>query len=292
MESFVICKNDSWIHMENIVKYQLHPSFSIRALRLSPHFIYSSEYGYLKSWDEITKEPIMMEEKAKKDFEWSVEIVHKNGCHVSMEPKSVFPNYFYTLPYKAKIQVIAKKNGFFQLSTGGWASQFITNFVTKKREKIFRFFPFTQPILVRVTNALGATVIQKDGQVETLEVGKILKATGKCFEKIPFLENKGGVEGDVEEYPVLMTEKGNVLWKDVALLGRPVSAEASLERKEGISGVPVCQICMNHPINTNFIHGDFSHSFCCHSCSEKLLSQTCPVCRLPIEKVVLNYIVS
>jgi len=74
---------------------------------------------------------------------------------------------------------------------------------------------------------------------------------------------------------------GYILHNDVALLG----SNFNLNNKNS----NVCFICFQNSINCSYIHGDFAHSFCCFECSKKILSKTCPICRLPIEKIVINY---
>ncbi|KAM8907721.1 LOW QUALITY PROTEIN: E3 ubiquitin-protein ligase Mdm2 [Spinachia spinachia] len=53
-----------------------------------------------------------------------------------------------------------------------------------------------------------------------------------------------------------------------------------------------CLICQSRPKNGCIVHGRTGHLMCCYVCARKLKKRNklCPVCRLPIESVVLTYV--
>lgn len=54
---------------------------------------------------------------------------------------------------------------------------------------------------------------------------------------------------------------------------------------------PCCSICYENTIDAAFIHGETAHSVACLSCARKWFQTKngCPVCRLGVEKVVMNF---
>ncbi|XP_039648000.1 E3 ubiquitin-protein ligase Mdm2 [Perca fluviatilis] len=71
-------------------------------------------------------------------------------------------------------------------------------------------------------------------------------------------------------------------------LERSVSAEWRLPD----SCLDPCLICQSRPKNGCIVHGRTGHLMCCYVCARKLKKRNklCPVCRLPIQSVVLTYI--
>ncbi|XP_037318120.2 E3 ubiquitin-protein ligase Mdm2 [Pungitius pungitius] len=53
-----------------------------------------------------------------------------------------------------------------------------------------------------------------------------------------------------------------------------------------------CLICQSRPKNGCIVHGRTGHLMCCYVCARKLKKRNklCPVCRLPIDSVVLTYV--
>ncbi|XP_040028484.1 E3 ubiquitin-protein ligase Mdm2 [Gasterosteus aculeatus] len=53
-----------------------------------------------------------------------------------------------------------------------------------------------------------------------------------------------------------------------------------------------CLICQSRPKNGCIVHGRTGHLMCCYVCARKLKKRNklCPVCRLPIQSVVLTYV--
>ncbi|XP_021180086.2 E3 ubiquitin-protein ligase Mdm2 isoform X1 [Fundulus heteroclitus] len=71
-------------------------------------------------------------------------------------------------------------------------------------------------------------------------------------------------------------------------LERSVSAESRLPD----SCLDPCLICQSRPKNGCIVHGRTGHLMCCYVCARKLKKRNkrCPVCRLPIQSVVLTYL--
>uniref|UniRef100_A0A3P8T6X8 RING-type domain-containing protein n=1 Tax=Amphiprion percula TaxID=161767 RepID=A0A3P8T6X8_AMPPE len=53
-----------------------------------------------------------------------------------------------------------------------------------------------------------------------------------------------------------------------------------------------CLICQSRPKNGCIVHGQTGHLMSCYVCARKLKKRDklCPVCRLPIQSVVLTYL--
>lgn len=71
-------------------------------------------------------------------------------------------------------------------------------------------------------------------------------------------------------------------------LDRSVSAEWRLPD----SCLDPCLICQSRPKNGCIVHGRTGHLMSCYECARKLKKRNklCPVCRLPIQSVILTYI--
>uniref|UniRef100_A0A3Q3FQT2 MDM2 proto-oncogene n=1 Tax=Labrus bergylta TaxID=56723 RepID=A0A3Q3FQT2_9LABR len=71
-------------------------------------------------------------------------------------------------------------------------------------------------------------------------------------------------------------------------LDRSVSAEWRLPD----SCLDPCLICQSRPKNGCIVHGRTGHLMSCYVCARKLMKRNklCPVCRLPIQSVILTYI--
>ncbi|XP_076015865.1 E3 ubiquitin-protein ligase Mdm2 [Genypterus blacodes] len=71
-------------------------------------------------------------------------------------------------------------------------------------------------------------------------------------------------------------------------LERSVSAECRLPE----SCLDPCLICQSRPKNGCIVHGRTGHLMSCYVCARKLKKRNklCPVCRLPIQSVVLTYL--
>lgn len=51
-----------------------------------------------------------------------------------------------------------------------------------------------------------------------------------------------------------------------------------------------CVICYSAPKTSGFLHGDTVHAVVCKTCAQKTRpGENCPMCRLPIERVVRLY---
>lgn len=71
-------------------------------------------------------------------------------------------------------------------------------------------------------------------------------------------------------------------------LERNVSAECRLPE----SCLDPCVICQSRPKNGCIVHGRTGHLMSCYTCARKLKrrNKLCPVCRMPIQSVILTYL--
>ncbi|XP_070611780.1 E3 ubiquitin-protein ligase Mdm2 isoform X2 [Erythrolamprus reginae] len=67
--------------------------------------------------------------------------------------------------------------------------------------------------------------------------------------------------------------------------------EERLELRQPVSSVEPCVICQTRPKNGCIVHGRTGHLMLCFVCAKKLKKRNkpCPVCRQPIEMIVLTY---
>jgi hypothetical protein len=262
-EYFIIVNKTNYLYCEKIAYYLIPPDQRIYAKRISPFFIYSEHYGYIKSFDEITLKPVLVEESVLKDYEYNIKIVEKNGCHLF----NVYYDhdiYYMTLPFGTKTRVFSKSGKNYYLEYGGWSTQYIKT-MAKKTKKLFQFYPIKKSFLIMITNPLGSFI-----------------GNDKKFVKYKSLHlvQRKGFHSDNK---VFFLDDGWLNYDDCSIIGRTPSANIHYMQDN------LCKICLSNDINTSFIHGDFSHTFCCIECSTKLLSKTCPICRQDVEKIVLIY---
>jgi hypothetical protein len=57
-----------------------------------------------------------------------------------------------------------------------------------------------------------------------------------------------------------------------------------------VTSITNCNICMDNPINSVFVHGKTGHSISCHDCGITIMeldySPSCPKCRQPVDKLI------
>jgi hypothetical protein len=264
-EYFVIYDKSKLLYCEYIAYYFIHPDYKILGKRISPYFIYTSEFGYIKSFDEINMTPILIEEKTLQDYQYNIEIIVKNGCHLF---QTIYDQefYYYTIPYKTRTKILSKSNKKYYLECGGWTTQYIQQKLPEKKNiKLFRFFKIQNPFFVIITNHYGTNIEKSNIH---LDFGTIIPIFKKGF----FNNQK-----------ILYTNSGYIYNKDCIIIGNEIKQTINFLQNDN------CHICNENKINCSFIHKDFSHSFCCLECSMKLNSSSCPICREKVEKIVLIY---
>ncbi|XP_066489257.1 E3 ubiquitin-protein ligase Mdm2 isoform X2 [Tiliqua scincoides] len=71
----------------------------------------------------------------------------------------------------------------------------------------------------------------------------------------------------------------------------PSQDQASSDAQLPLSSVEPCVICQSRPKNGCIVHGRTGHLMACFTCAKKLKKRNkpCPVCRQPIEMIVLTY---
>ncbi|XP_061770312.1 E3 ubiquitin-protein ligase Mdm2 [Nerophis ophidion] len=94
----------------------------------------------------------------------------------------------------------------------------------------------------------------------------------------------------MDSQPTSSTESQESLLSSAAVpeLERSVSAELRLPA----TCLEPCLICQSRPKNGCIVHGKTGHLISCYVCARKLKKRNkqCPVCRLPIEAVILTYV--
>ncbi|NWR69740.1 MDM2 ligase, partial [Centropus unirufus] len=67
--------------------------------------------------------------------------------------------------------------------------------------------------------------------------------------------------------------------------------EESVESSLPVTSIEPCVICQSRPKNGCIVHGKTGHLMSCFTCARKLKKRNkpCPVCRQPIQKIVLTY---
>ncbi|XP_009886101.1 PREDICTED: E3 ubiquitin-protein ligase Mdm2 isoform X5 [Charadrius vociferus] len=67
--------------------------------------------------------------------------------------------------------------------------------------------------------------------------------------------------------------------------------EESLESSLPVTSIEPCVICQSRPKNGCIVHGKTGHLMSCFTCARKLKKRNkpCPVCRQPIQMIVLTY---
>jgi hypothetical protein len=228
----------------------------------------------MKTFNEMIKRPHLLEEDVKVAFEFEIEICDKTGCHVSLYPDAR-SGYAYTLPYKSRAVIIGKCGDYYQLQTGGWTTKFFQQYYpVRQNKRIFRFIPMKGSFQVMVVHPEG-TMCHLENKQETkwISSGSLINVQRKGF---------------VQDKMVFFSKEGWIVHEDV----QPVGKEIPEPPLPTTTIDNLCVICAQKTVNCSFIHGDFAHSFCCYDCSQKIAatSTTCPICRLRVEKIVLNYI--
>uniref|UniRef100_A0A6I8NXG7 E3 ubiquitin-protein ligase Mdm2 n=1 Tax=Ornithorhynchus anatinus TaxID=9258 RepID=A0A6I8NXG7_ORNAN len=67
--------------------------------------------------------------------------------------------------------------------------------------------------------------------------------------------------------------------------------EENEDSKLPLSTIEPCVICQSRPKNGCILHGRTGHLMACFTCAKKLKKRNkpCPVCRQPIQMIVLTY---
>lgn len=266
MNDFISLKD--WIFCENIVNYVMPCNIKFRAKRISTLFAYSDQYGYILLFDSVLKRTIITEEDALRDYEYWIEIKDKNGCHVQTYPSSN-SIYMYTLPRNTRLKIMEKQGFFYRVPTNGWISKSYKLFKNNKTCILFNFIAMKKPIGIMIINPDGVEYTNKDKNIK-LQYGDIIQVEKKGF---------------VNDEKVFFYDNGYIKYEDTVLLGYIDNIPSNPNNLN-------CMICMNKEINSSILHGDIGHSFSCYDCAMKLSRTSCPICRLPIEKIIYNYVQS
>ncbi|EIE20917.1 hypothetical protein COCSUDRAFT_54275 [Coccomyxa subellipsoidea C-169] len=55
----------------------------------------------------------------------------------------------------------------------------------------------------------------------------------------------------------------------------------------------MCVVCMEHPCEAGFLHGESVHKCCCRECARAIKQSQktplCPMCRAPIDGFIMNF---
>jgi hypothetical protein len=253
MESFIVLDP---LYAEYVSPYVLPLYSRIVATRVSPGVVFSETYGYIRVFDELRQKVCIMEEDAWRAARFEIEVVHPAGCHVQAYPTENGP-YLYTLPHKTRSAVVHKQGDHFLLENGGWIQEKTTRFYPKKKKmRLFRLVPLQKKTFVGIEMEWWKGIVIRER---------------KWF---PGRDHLYYVDKDGRVLPA---------WGVL-----PLRAEETrpIKKSSGSS----CILCSENQIDTSVLHLGFAHSFSCSACIEGLRSNSCPVCRLPIEQIITNHI--
>ena len=199
----------------------------------------------------------------------------------------------------------------------GWISEFL-NPLSGQRGPIVLPLPFPAPALFKVTLPNGA-VIRSDIELSSPVIGhaaydSLVSVTGclyteqpkdQCVARYRLAGHGGYISVRLNVHPpqdrpvVAFTgldpafaphDPGLFHWSL-----RPATPHAKMSRKNS-SRPPnddddVCVICLCESRSATMIHGDTGHIACCLICARILQARgdVCPVCRLPIERVIQHF---
>lgn len=256
---------------------------------------------------------VAMESGAVEDIAWTVDIHAKRGVHVYRDVEMT--EYMYTLPRGIRMIVSGRaiRDGklVYHIWTGFGESVSVAYIgVDAYRQMLHTPVVFTEMKCVlfgRVKNVDGL-VVRKTKEIYSevighLSMGSIVYIDGKDFSDVPqelnvqryrLVGERGWInvyhkgqyyEQNVEIYGYVPTseKKWNVL-HEMAIV--PCYAKPGMEMG---NGVDVCISCMTNERDVLFLHdGDYGHRLCCMKCANMIMARKmgCPVCRLPIKKVV------
>ncbi|MBN3310395.1 E3 ubiquitin-protein ligase Mdm2 isoform X2 [Amia ocellicauda] len=141
-----------------------------------------------------------------------------------------------------------------------------------------------------------AAVVDKHSTEEGIDVpdGKRCKSEHPC-------DPREDSSKDVSGTKILATESQETQYSLPSTSGSscPASQEEApeLERMSSLeatlpqSSIEPCVICQSRPKNGCIVHGRTGHVMACYTCAKKLKKRNklCPVCREPIQSVVLTY---
>nr|AFM80529.1 HDM2 transcript variant MYO-8 [Homo sapiens] len=82
-----------------------------------------------------------------------------------------------------------------------------------------------------------------------------------------------------------------LLLKLLKSVGAQKDKEESVESSLPLNAIEPCVICQGRPKNGCIVHGKTGHLMACFTCAKKLKKRNkpCPVCRQPIQMIVLTY---
>ncbi len=77
-------------------------------------------------------------------------------------------------------------------------------------------------------------------------------------------------------------------WAPPAGVASPRPAPPPQEAEEDEDDSLLCVVCLSEPRSAGLLHGASMHVVACGACAARLAGGACPICRLPVERVVPN----
>lgn len=262
-----------------------------------------------------------VETQAIDDMYWNIMIRGERGVHVYQTMQLV--NYLFTIPDKTRIIVsrrsIVKGKPVYGLRTGLSTEGYIgyDAYHHAFSNPSFMLVPLTGVLFGRVVNTDGL-LVRKSKEIYSPVTGVLnmnarVYIQGKDFSDLPsnqnvhryqLINNQGWINVYANEnYTLNVQLFGHVPFgmEDSAYDMAIVPCEHGsirCDKDEGENNLgeedvqEMCISCMIKEKNALFLHGgddgEYGHRACCMQCAHKIigLAMTCPICRLPIERVI------
>nr|AFM80535.1 HDM2 transcript variant MYO-20 [Homo sapiens] len=149
-----------------------------------------------------------------------------------------------------------------------------------------------KPLLLKLLKSVGA---QKD----TYTMKEVLFYLGQyresCVEENDDKITQASQSQESEDYSQPSTSSSIIYssQEDVKEFEREETQdkEESVESSLPLNAIEPCVICQGRPKNGCIVHGKTGHLMACFTCAKKLKKRNkpCPVCRQPIQMIVLTY---
>ncbi|XP_072002785.1 E3 ubiquitin-protein ligase Mdm2 isoform X3 [Engystomops pustulosus] len=146
-------------------------------------------------------------------------------------------------------------------------------------------------------NALKRKDMEDSQEDEGIDVpdGKKIKLTQEAQNSVVTKKEDEGIQSsesqETEDFSQPSTSGSSASCSQEELREGEHAHEDSSEQSLPLSSVEPCVICQTRPKNGCIVHGRTGHLMACFSCAKKLKrrNKPCPVCRQPIQMIVLTY---
>ncbi|KAG8577926.1 hypothetical protein GDO81_010328 [Engystomops pustulosus] len=146
-------------------------------------------------------------------------------------------------------------------------------------------------------NALKRKDMEDSQEDEGIDVpdGKKIKLTQEAQNSVVTKKEDEGIQSsesqETEDFSQPSTSGSSASCSQEELREGEHAHKDSSEQSLPLSSVEPCVICQTRPKNGCIVHGRTGHLMACFSCAKKLKrrNKPCPVCRQPIQMIVLTY---